>query len=336
MPLLLTPRQFSQRADLYHQLSTLISAGISLPSALGMARDARLSRSFSRPLQRVIAAIEEGATFSDALQTAAPRWLPAFDVALVQAGETSGRLDLCCRYLSEYYSECGRLLHQVFSDLAYPVFVLHFAILLFPVSLLTRLVLQGEAVPFIMAKAAILLPLYGGVFLLLYLGRANHAEFWRRWAERAMQWIPILGKAWAQLALARLSIALESLLNAGVTIIEAWELAAAASGSPALRRTVLQWRQDVLAGQTPAEAVRASGRFPDLFVSLYATGEVSGQLDSTLHRLYRHYQDEAIAKFRAMAQWMPRLLYLIIMLVIARQIIAFWSGYFSQINEITG
>jgi type II secretory pathway component PulF len=60
--------------------------------------------------------------------------------------------------------------------------------------------------------------------------------------ERTLRWVPILGKARQDLALARLAAALEALLNAGVPIIGAWELAATASGSPALRRTVLTWR----------------------------------------------------------------------------------------------
>ena len=139
----------------------------------------------------------------------------------------------------------------------------------------------------------------------------------------------------SNLALARLSIALESLLNAGVSIIEAWELAAAASGSPALSRAVLSWRAEVRVGQTPAEAVRASRAFPELFSNLYSTGEISGQLDDTLRRLYQHYQEEAVRQMRFVAEWMPRLVYLLVVVFIAFQIISFWSAYFTQIGNAT-
>jgi type II secretory pathway component PulF len=101
-----------------------------------------------------------------------------------------------------------------------------------------------------------------------------------------------------------------------------------------LRRAVFEWRPHVRAGLTPAEAVRASNAFPDLFTNLYSTGEMSGQLDETLRRLYRHYQDEAFRKFQALAQWTPRLIYFAIVLLIAYQVVAFWAGYFSQINEL--
>jgi type II secretory pathway component PulF len=125
------------------------------------------------------------------------------------------------------------------------------------------------------------------------------------------------------------------LLSAGVSIIDAWELASDASGSPALRRTVSAWRPRVLAGQTPAEAVEESGVFPDLFAHLYKTGEISGQLDETLRRLYEHYHEEASRKLRAVAQWTPRLIYFAVIILIAYQVVSFWTGYYGQISDIT-
>src|SRR5262249_38393165 len=155
-----------------------------------------------------------------------------------------------------------------------------------------------DLIGFVMAKCAILIPFYGVIFLLLFNGQAKQGERWRSWMERILKTVPLLGAALANLALARLSMALESLLNAGVSVVEAWPLAAAASGSPALRRTVLAWSPNVEAGQTPAEAVRESGAFPDLFTNLYSTGEISGRLDDTLRRLHQHYQEEASRKLR--------------------------------------
>jgi type IV pilus assembly protein PilC len=153
--------------------------------------------------------------------------------------------------------------------------------------------------------------------------------------ERIVLRIPLLAGARESLALARLSIALESLLSAGVSIVEAWELAGAASGSVVLQRSVRSWRSSIDNGQTPGEAVRESGAFPDLFTHLYSTGELSGQLDGTLRRLYNHYNEEASRKLQAIAQWTPRLVYFIVVLVVAYQIVSFWSGYFSQLGELT-
>ena len=61
-----------------------------------------------------------------------------------------------------------------------------------------------------------------------------------------------------------------------------------------------------------------------MFASLYATGEISGQLDETLGRLHRHYQEEGSRKMRAIAEWSPKLVYYIVMLLIAWKIVAYY------------
>jgi type II secretory pathway component PulF len=300
-----------------------------------MVRKNPPARSYSRPIERALDSLRQGATFADALAALGRGFLPSFDLALIQAGENSGRLDHCFRLLAEYYRERARLARQILADLIYPAVVLHAAVLLMPPALLTRLILQGDLGGYLWAKAAILGPLYAAVLVALYLAQDRRGEGWRRWLEQALRRVPVLGTARAELALARLSIALESLLNAGVSVVEAWDLAAAASGSPRLRRTVAAWRAAVLAGQTPAEAVRESRVFPDLFTNLYATGEVSGQLDDTLRRLHHHYQEEATRKMHLVAQWTPRLIYFLVIILVAYQVLSFYAGYFSQIDELT-
>src|ERR1051326_3573311 len=140
MPLIVTPRQLSQRSELYHQLASLISAGVTLISGLEMVRNSASARSLRKPLASLIEDLKQGSTFSESSRRLSRSWLPTFDLALLEAGENSGRLDLCFRFLADYYGERARLARQVMSDLAYPAFILHFAALIFPVGMLTRLV----------------------------------------------------------------------------------------------------------------------------------------------------------------------------------------------------
>ena len=63
----------------------------------------------------MIGEITAGSTFTDALQSCG-RWLPLFDLSLLQAGEQSGRLDARFRLLANYYSERARLARQIIGD----------------------------------------------------------------------------------------------------------------------------------------------------------------------------------------------------------------------------
>ena len=81
--------------------------------------------------------------------------------------------------------------------------------------------------------------------------------------------------------------------------------------------------------------MNASRVFPEMFANFYASGEVSGQLDESLRRLHRYYNEEGTRKLQAFAQWTPRLIYVIVVCIIAYKIIQFYTGYFQQISNIT-
>jgi len=330
--LIITPGQLSRRADFYHQLGQLTGAGLGLIRALEQLRSHPPDRSYREPIGRLLEQLAGGCTLTDALQRSG-NWLPAFDVALLQAGEQSGRLDACFRLLADYYTDRARLARQIIGDLAYPAFLLHFAVFIFPFA---QFFLSGNWVTYLCQTLGVLIPLYAVVALTIFAAQSRHGEAWRGFIESVLHPIPVLGTARQYLALARLAAALEALLSAGVTIIEAWELAATASGSPALRRTVLAWRPEVNGGQTPAEAVSASGKFPELFATQYATGEISGKLDDTLGRLHGYYQEEGLRKLHSFSRWIPRAIYFCVVLMIAYRIIHFYTGYFNMVRDAGG
>jgi type IV pilus assembly protein PilC len=332
MPLILTPGQFSQRSDFYQQLGQLTGAGLTLMVALEQLRRNPPGPSYRHPIEQLLHQLSSGCSFTEAVQSLGS-WLPAFDIALIQAGEQSGRLEACFRLLSDYYRDRARITRQMLADLAYPVFLIHFAVLIF--GFLRWIRSTSLVAPFVQTFG-LLVPLYGVVFLIVYAAQSRHGERWRSIMESVLHPLPVLGAARRHLALARLSAALEALLSAGVSIVEAWELAGTASGSPALKRTVLAWRPLVDAGQTPAEVVRASGVFPELFSNQYTTGEVSGKLDETLRRLQQYYQDDGSRKLHAIAQWVPRAVYLAVLIIVGYYIVQFYVGYFQQIGNAGG
>ena len=335
MPLIVTPRQLTQKAELYQQLASLMSAGVGMIQALEILQRNPPSGSFREPIRGLIRSVSEGGTLSESMLRLG-RWLPAFDLALIQAAEQSGRLPESFRLLANYYVERAQLARRVMADLAYPVFLVVLAVLIFPPARLTGLVLNGDVVGFVAPKAAAVGIAGLCIFVVLLACQGSRWELWRSNVEGLLRWVPILGSARRHLALARLSAALEALISAGVSIFDSWELAAAASGSPALRRAVGGWHQALRSGETPAELLGRTSEFPELFANLYHTGEVSGQLDDTLRRLHLHDQEEGSRRLHAFAQWMPRLVYLGILLAIGYQVIRFWTGYYNDIFKQLG
>jgi type II secretory pathway component PulF len=284
-------------------------------------------------LERILEKLASGSTFTEAA-AATGRWLPQFDAALLEAGETSGRLPACLQLLAEHYTDRALLLRQTISSLAYPAFLFHFAVLLG--AFLQFLAPKGGLAAALTQLFLILVPLYAVVGLLLYAAQSRRGEGWRGFVESILHHVPLCGSARRSLALARLASALEALLAAGVSIVRAWEMAATASGSVALKRVVLDWRPQIDAGLTPADLLDRSTEFPELFASMYRTGEFSGTLEVTLKRLREFYQDEGSQKLKAVANWTPKIIYFGVMLMVAWRVISFWTGYFKQIGDAGG
>jgi type IV pilus assembly protein PilC len=335
MLLINTPRRLKQSAEFHRQLAALVRAGVPVVQAFEHISRHPPSGAWRVWLRRVISRVEAGSTLTDAFTVEGVR-MPAFDLALLRAGELSGRLAEVCHTLSEHYAARARRVERFLAAMAYPVLLVHLAVVVFPVELLPQLVWQGEVGVFLRQKLLVFGSLYVLVFLVALALQSHRGAGWQAGIERILQGIPGLGVGRRELALARLAGALEALISAGVTIIEAWELAAAASGSPALQRRVRAWKPRLVGGALPSSMVSQSHEFPEVFASLYFTGETSGQLDHELRHLQTFYEDAGSARLNRFLVAVGLLISLGVMGTIAFWIIRFWSGYFRQISDVLG
>ena len=134
------------------------------------------------------------------------------------------------------------------------------------------------------------------------MARADRIAFalrFRCWERRGIIW-----------RIARLAAALEALISAGVNIIEAWDLAADASGSPALRRAVAA--METAGGRRP-DAGRSHARtLPSISRTVRQSlrqRRSQRQTGRNLAPALRALSGGRHAQAPAFAQWMPRLIY---------------------------
>ncbi len=152
--------------------------------------------------------------------------------------------------------------------------------------------------------------------------------------ESIFRRVPLLGPALRSLGFARAAAALEALVGAGVKPIEAWDLAARASGSPELRGIVASWSARLQIGITPGQLLREDPRVPPMFSALYATGETSGTLDESLHRLHAFFAEEGTRKLELFAKLVPRLIYFGVAIYLAFSLVRAYAKYFDEIEQI--
>ena len=352
---MVTPGTLNRRAQLFEQLAAMIAAGVPLTKALEMAAKNRNTGISRKVLQQLTQHLQEGHTFTDAMQLVSGQKRPVnqggievslkagsktyalseFDVALLSAGEESGRLDSSFKMLARYYASRAKMINDTVSSSIITILTLHVFLIVFPIGFLVEFVLGiinnefHRCLPFIIEKVLAFALLYGLVGALGFAGQGTRSGGWRAMLELMFSWIPLLRTALKSLVLARLAMALEALFNAGVPVTRSWDLAATACGSQHLKGEVLKWTPQLEQGTTPAEMVAQIRYFPDMFTQLYQSGEISGKMDETLTRLHTYYEEEGFRKLHSFGRFLSFGIYMAIAITIGIFVIRFWTNYFS-------
>jgi len=353
---MVTPGKLARRAALFEQLSTTIAAGVPLIQAIEMASRNRSTGVPRKILEQLVHHLKNGHTFTDSMQlvsgqkrdpdittkrVAKEYWLSEFDMALLSAGEDSGRLDVSFKTLARYYASRAKLIRDTIASSIITIVTLHVFLLVFPISYLQRLALgivnnqYSECLPFLLEKLEVFGILYGAAWFLMFSGQGNRGEGWRSGVEGICNIIPWLRSAVKYLAVARLAMALDALLNAGVPVIRAWELAAMASGSPQLKSEIFKWTPQLTQGSTPSDMVAQISYFPEMFTQLYHTGEISGRQDETLAHLHTYFEEEGNRKLQTFCRVLNFLIYFTIAITVGIFVISFWLKYYgTMLNSI--
>jgi type II secretory pathway component PulF len=352
---MVTPGQLARRAEFFQQLAAMIAAGVSLPKALEMVGRNRVAGVSQKTVHALTQHLNNGHTFTDAMRLVSGQmrpepgsaddlkfrasrncWLSDFDIALLSAGEQSGQLDSAFKLLARYSESRARIIRETITSLFFTVLTLHVFLLVMPLGLLVKAFLglynsqYAECIPFIIEKIIVYGSLYGVVWFLFFATQGNRGSGWQSVVESIYAIFPWLRVAVKYLAVARLAMALESLLNAGVPVVRAWELAAVSSGSSKLKREILRLTPQLETGLTPGEMVAQIPYFPEMFTHLYQTGELSGRLDESLTRLHTYFEEEGFRKLRTFFRVSNMVLYFTIVACVGYFIVNFWTNYYRQ------
>jgi len=283
------------------QLSSLLAAGIPLSRALQI-----VSREASTPVAReqwkeIYDQVIDGSSLADSMARL-PQTFPAVYVAMVQAGETGGFLDVVLGQIAEFQAREKELRSRVISALIYPAILLTLAI-----GVLTFLMLFfiprfkiifagfGGSLPLltqIIVKISEVVSKYG---LFVVLGAAVAGFVIRQWlrseqGRRAWQQLvlrlPVIGPLNARFAMTRFCRMLGTLVGSGVSLIHALRVARESIGNQTLVDAVSDSIERVKQGDGLAASLSdCRTLFPGSVIEMITVAEETGRLDQELVRI---------------------------------------------------
>ncbi|AEH50967.1 type II secretion system F family protein [Pseudothermotoga thermarum] len=287
------------------QLATMVSAGLRIKDALTiLSNQAVFSKRFRKIIERMIVAIESGSSFSSALQ--AQGVFDSVFVNLVAAGEEGGVLDKSLEKAADFYESTKRLQDEVKSAMAYPTFVLVFAIgVIFIISfyILPTLISAFGNIPtsgvvrflmnvsnFLREKWTSVLT-FGAIFALsTYLFMKTRYAMYLK--ELFATLFPPAAKLRYEMAVERFCRTLSVLTASGVLLTKAVEMAALASNNPKIIRKSKFIIERIREGTSLKQALLESGVFPQMVYELVGTGEETGKLEEVLAKVSEFYEDQ--------------------------------------------
>jgi general secretion pathway protein F len=279
---------WARTATFHEQLAVTLDAGLPVAQAVQLAGDTA-GGAFRAHGMAWSTGCAAGRGLAEQL---AQTQQPAFDIALVKAGETSGRLPEMCRELAANYRHRIALRTLVVSRLIYPVLLIHVTLLTGGIVLTC---LCGWTPWIIIGLPLALWALVGGGFAAFrLLGDIRQAKL-ALIGPFAPLTLPLVG--------ANTCTVLRAALSAGLMGPDALELTAGACGNRVLAVHLMEAARDLRHNRLDSiTAALARARLPSLVIDHVKTGELSGKLDQNLGQAALLMRES----FRLRAEWTAR------------------------------
>lgn len=327
------------------QLSTMLGAGLPILRCLTILADQTQSVRLRDTLLQMRDDVERGASLSDAM--AKHEVFPPVMVSMVRAGEVGGFLDTTMLEVADAMEAEVKLRAQIKAALTYPIAVAVIAViivvgmLIFVVPVFQDLFesLGGELpLPtqiLVTISNGIKNPLVFGPILLVVIGgflwyrRFKNSPKVRRVVDPLKFRIPIFGKLFQKVALARFTRNFATLVHAGVPILTALDIVGDTSGSIVISDAVADVKESVRAGTGIAKPLTEHPVFPDMIVQMIAVGEDTGALDTMLHKISDFYDQEVAATTEQLMALIEPLMIVLLGGLVGGMIIALYLPIFN-------
>jgi type IV pilus assembly protein PilC len=335
-------------AALCWQLNTMTEGGIAITSALQAISEDIENLALQQVLKQILEKVERGQTLSDSIAEH-PKVFNQLACAMILAGETSGNLPDALRRLAEYFDNRDKLAKKVKGAMAYPIFVLAFIniivifIMAFVVPRFREMFDQigGKLPAFTLAfmnfydflKSNMLYIIGFAVVLTISTVFISKTKKGHYFFSRLVLTIPLMGKILSQAFVATFCNTMGTLLAAGVSVLEVFDILATMSTNDVIKTAVTQTREKIVAGTNLSSSISQAGFFPNMVVKMMQVGEESGSLPKVLERTAMYYERKVDSTITTVMGLLEPLMIVIVGAIVLVVVLALYLPIFSMQPE---
>jgi type IV pilus assembly protein PilC len=291
----------------YRQLSALVGAKIPIVPALKTIYSQTESGYLRTVIDTIQKVVGDGMQLSDAFDKH-PKVFATLDVAMIRAGELSGKLQDSIIFVAENNENNYQLKSKITGAMIYPAFVMlvagviGFATITFILPRLTEVIKEMDvAVPWyttMMMNLGDFMSAYWWAVLIVLAGIAVSIVYYTRSESGQKEWdqlklkVPAIGVMFQYVYITRFAQNLSALMVAGIPIVKALMVVADVVENATYKNIILAAAQDVKVGGTINQEFYSHKEIPPMVSSMIKIGEETGRLSDILNDVAKFYNAE--------------------------------------------
>ena len=335
----------------FRQMSVMLKSGVPLSQALELLAENMTNKKFGANIFDVSKRLGSGEELSSSLGNY-PRVFSPIMIGLIEAGEAGGILSEVLERLASLVESQSKIKGQITGALIYPVAILvlavtiSLALLIFIVPTFDEMFKSmGAELPALTSFMLVLsrivtslgfiifAPIIG--FIIVYLFNITYSsQSGRKFIDNLVLKIPLFGDLILKSELASMSDTLSTLINSGISIVEAIERCINASSNEIIKIALRRSISLVTQGQELSTSLETSKVIPRLLISMIKIGEETGALSFMLENLANFYKREVEEAVTVLTKAMEPAVIFVVAAIVGTIVISLYLPMFSLINEM--
>ncbi len=329
------------------QFATMLRAGLPVLNTLNMLDEQTKAPNMKKIIVTIRKDLESGNALSKCFSNH-PKVFDTVVVNLIKAGEASGKLDTFLQKIVISLEKREKIKSQIKSALFYPGVLLSVAILV-TIFMLIKVVpvfvkmYEGMGVEVPGATAAIMSASDfmrsasgGGLTLVIfivsiiaarYLIKTNY-KIRKGWHQFTLK-IPVFGNLIQKSILAKVSLVMGNLSQAGVDLLESIDIAKSVTNNTVVIEALENVKKGVFSGETLTKLFAKEKIFPTTFSQLISVGEQTGSLDEMFGSVASYYEEEFDTAVANLASLIEPIMIVFMGIVIGGLMIAMYAPIFN-------
>lgn len=338
-------------ADFSRQLSTLISAGVTLVRAINIIAAGESVKPKERAIYNdILKQLRQGIPLSDAME-AQNGAFPTLMIYMYRSAESSGNIDQVTMQMAEHYEKTHRLEAKLSSSMTYPKIL--GVMILGVIIIITKYILPQFAdlfnmMPELPASTRILMGFSNfiqdywigviiGAALLVVLIKAILMNRKARvvWSRAKIK-VPMFGKLNKTICTSRFARTLSSLYAAGIPVVSCLQIARKTIGNDYMDDQFDKIIPFVRAGNNLSDGLDMADGFVHKMTDSIRVGEETGQLDNMLRSTADSLEYDADIAISKLVSYVEPLMLIIMGIIVAFVLVSVLSAMYGSYSAIGG